>query len=45
MKLIKDKVIREIIGDETIKIFLENGWVEYKEEKKEPEKKVVKKDN
>lgn len=35
MKLIKDNVVREILGEDTIKIFLDAGWKEYiKEEKK-----------
>ena len=50
MKLIKDNVIREIIGEDTIKIFLECGWEKYKkpviketETKKKEEKIEIKK--
>lgn len=35
MKLIKDNVVREILGKDTIKIFLDAGWKEYTPGKKE----------
>ena len=45
MKLIKDNVVREILGEDTIKVFLDAGWKEYKlakEEKKifEPKEEI-----
>lgn len=39
MKIIKNNVILEREGQE-LKIFLDSGWVEYKEEKKEVKKKT-----
>lgn len=35
MKLIKDNVVREILGQDTINVFLEAGWKEYTPVKKE----------
>lgn len=39
MKLIKDNVVRDILGEDTIKVFLDAGWKEYIPVKKE--KKIV----
>lgn len=36
MILIKNGVKRKLTDEETIKIFLADGWKEYREEKKQP---------